>query len=57
MQLSKVFFVREGKLIGRDHYHVSVAGGDTEADVLSNFVKQYYAGHHFFPVKFIFHAS
>ena len=45
----QVFFVREGKLIGRDHYHVSVAGGDTEADVLSSFVKQYYAGTPFLP--------
>ena len=45
----QVFFVREGKLIGRDHYHVSVAGGDTEADVLSSFVKQYYAGTQFLP--------
>ena len=45
----QVFFVREGKLIGRDHYHVSVAGGDTEADVLSSFIKQYYAGTPFLP--------
>ena len=45
----QVFFVREGKLIGRDLYHVSVAGGDTEADVLSSFVKQYYAGTPFLP--------
>ncbi len=47
----QVFFVREGKLIGRDHYHVSVAGGDTEADVLSSFIKQYYAGTPFLPGK------
>ena len=45
----QVFFVREGKLIGRDHYHVSVAAGDTEADVLSSFLKQYYAGTPFLP--------
>lgn len=45
----QVFFVREGKLIGRDHYHVSVAGGDTEADVLSSFIEQYYAGTPFLP--------
>ena len=35
--------------VRRDHYHVSVAGGDTEADVLSSFVKQYYAGTPFLP--------
>lgn len=45
----QVFFVREGKLIGRDHYHISVAEGDTEAEVLGSFVKQYYAGTPFLP--------
>lgn len=45
----QVFFVREGKLIGRDHYHVSVAEGDTEADVLGSFIKQYYSGTPFLP--------
>ena len=45
----QVFFVREGKLIGREHFHVSVAEGDAEADILTNFVKQYYAGTPFLP--------
>lgn len=45
----QVFFVREGKMIGRDHYHVSVGSGDTESDVLSSFIKQYYAGTPFLP--------
>lgn len=45
----QVFFVREGKMIGRDHYHVSVGSGDSECDVLSSFIKQYYAGTPFLP--------
>ena len=45
----QVFFVREGKMIGRDHYHVSVGSGDSESDVLSSFIKQYYAGTPFLP--------
>lgn len=45
----QVFFVREGKLVGRDHYHVSVAEGDGQKEVLSSFVKQYYSGTPFLP--------
>ncbi len=40
----QVFFVREGKMIGRDHFHVLVAEGDDEAQILQDFVKQFYAG-------------
>ncbi len=40
----QVFFVREGKLIGREHFHVTVGTEDTPREVLSAFVRQYYAG-------------
>ena len=45
----QVFFVREGKLIGRDHFHLTVAEGDTKGSILSSFVKQFYAGTPFIP--------
>ena len=45
----QVFFVREGKLIGRDHFHLTVAEGDSKASVLSSFVKQFYSGTTFLP--------
>ncbi len=45
----QVFFVREGKLIGRDHFHVRVADGDASGQVLEDFVKQFYAGTPFMP--------
>lgn len=45
----QVFFVREGKLIGRDHYHVAVADGDDAGVIMTSFVKQYYAGTPFLP--------
>lgn len=45
----QVFFVREGKLIGRDHFHLTVAEGDTKASILSSFVKQFYSGTPFLP--------
>ncbi len=45
----QVFFVRGGKLIGREHYHVTIANEDTEEEILSSFIKQYYAGTPFLP--------
>ncbi len=45
----QVFFVREGKLIGRDHFYLRVANGDTPSQVLSSFLKQFYAGTPFIP--------
>ena len=45
----QVFFVRGGKLIGREHYHVTIANEDSEEEILSTFIKQYYAGTPFLP--------
>lgn len=45
----QVFFVRDGRLIGRDHFHVNIAEGDTRQQVLEAFVKQFYAGTPFIP--------
>lgn len=45
----QVFFVRDGKLIGRDHFHVAVGSEDGSAQVLATFLKQFYAGTPFIP--------
>ncbi len=45
----QVFFIREGKLIGRDHFHVSAAVAEQESEILDSFVKQFYAGTPFIP--------
>lgn len=45
----QVFFVRGGKLIGREHFHISIATEDTKEQVLETFLKQYYAGTPFIP--------
>lgn len=45
----QVFFVREGKLIGREHFHVTIGAEDTKKEVLSTFIGQYYAGTPFVP--------
>ncbi|MCD8346890.1 MAG: excinuclease ABC subunit UvrC [Lachnospiraceae bacterium] len=45
----QVFFIRGGKMIGRDHFYLRVAPHDTKAIILSSFIKQYYAGTPFVP--------
>ena len=45
----QVFFVREGKIIGRDHFHVAVGAEEDDRQVLTSFVKQFYSGTPFVP--------
>lgn len=45
----QVFFVRDGKLIGREHYYMTHVSEDNKAVILENFVKQFYAGTPFIP--------
>lgn len=45
----QIFFVRNGKLIGRDHFFLRIASGDTKNVVIQSFIKQYYMGTPFIP--------
>lgn len=45
----QVFFIRGGKLLGRDHFHMNVAEGDTRSVIISEFMKQYYGGTPYIP--------
>ncbi|MBO5408602.1 MAG: excinuclease ABC subunit UvrC [Clostridia bacterium] len=45
----QVFFVREGRLIGREHFYMKQAIHDSNAEILQTFVKQFYAGTPFIP--------
>lgn len=45
----QVFFVRDGKLIGREHHYMTHVGGQSEKAVLSDFIKQFYAAVPFVP--------
>ena len=47
--IMQVFFIREGKMIGRDHFHISIAEDDSPRRVMTSFVKQFYAGTPFVP--------
>ncbi len=40
----QVFFIRGGRMIGREHFYIRVATADTRSSILSEFVKQFYSG-------------
>ena len=48
-EVVQVFFVRGGRLIGRDHYFIRIGMDEEPQEILSNFVKQFYAGTPFLP--------
>ena len=45
----QVFFIRGGRLIGRDHFYLKIVKGDTGKEILSSFIKQFYAGTPYIP--------
>ena len=45
----QIFFVRDGKLIGRDHFYMTHVEGCDTAQILLDFVKQFYAGTPYIP--------
>lgn len=49
----QVFFIRSGKVLGREHFHISLAPHDLGKDVLTNFIKQYYGGSPFIPKELL----
>ena len=45
----QVFFIRDGRLIGRDHFYLRISEGEQEKEILSSFLKQFYAGTPYIP--------
>ena len=45
----QVFFIRAGKMIGREHFFINVREDDDEKSILSVFVRQFYSGTPFIP--------
>lgn len=45
----QVFFVRDGKLMGREHFYMTHVSETPPAQILLDFVKQFYAGTPFIP--------
>ncbi|MBR3642676.1 MAG: excinuclease ABC subunit C, partial [Parasporobacterium sp.] len=49
----QVFFVREGKILGREHFYMKHADDEEDADILRSFITQYYAGRERIPRELI----
>lgn len=49
----QVFFIREGKIIGREHFYMKNVQEDTNADIVKSFVEQFYGGTPFIPKEII----
>lgn len=47
----QVFFIRGGRLIGRDHFYLKISEGETKQEILSSFIKQFYAGTPYIPAE------
>ena len=47
----EIFFVRKSKMIGREHYFLNHLEDETDNEILSNFIKQYYMGRPILPNK------
>ena len=53
----QVFFIRGGRLIGRDHFFLRNASDSTKAELLTSFIKQFYAGSPFIPAELMLHEE
>lgn len=53
----QVFFIRGGRLIGRDHFFLRNAADSTKGELLSSFIKQFYAGSPFIPGELMLHEE
>ncbi|MDP4145052.1 MAG: excinuclease ABC subunit UvrC [Bacillota bacterium] len=45
----QVFFLREGKIVGREHFMTENTAGESKASIISEFVKEFYGGTAFIP--------
>ena len=49
----QVFFVRNGKLIGRDHFFLTGVEGESKSNIMTSFIKQFYSGTPYVPKELI----
>lgn len=49
----QVFFIRSGKLIGRDHFYLTGVDGETKSHIMTSFIKQFYSGTPYIPKELV----
>ncbi|MGN0325815.1 MAG: excinuclease ABC subunit UvrC [Lachnospiraceae bacterium] len=45
----QVFFIRAGRMVGREHFYMTQIEDETDSDIMTSFIKQFYAGTPFIP--------
>lgn len=55
--VAQAFFIRSGRMIGRDHYYLNIAPGDKLTTVMESFVKQFYSGTPYIPREIVLQAE
>jgi excinuclease ABC subunit C len=51
--VAQVFFIRDGKMLGRDHFHITGVANETRSSIMTNFVKQFYSGTPYIPKELL----
>ena len=47
----EIFYVRNSKMVGRDHFFLKGLNDEEDKEIISDFIKQYYVGRSFLPNK------
>lgn len=47
----QIFFIRGGRMIGRDHFYIRLTGSETRPEIVESFIKQFYAGTLYIPAE------
>lgn len=53
----QIFFIRDGRLIGREHFYVTIANEDSAGAILTTFMKQFYSGTPYIPREIMFQTE
>ncbi len=51
--VAQVFFVRDGKMLGREHFYLTGVEQETRSEIMANFIKQFYSGTPYIPKELL----
>ncbi len=51
--VAQVFFVRGGKMVGREHFYLTGVENEARSTIMANFIKQFYSGTPYIPKELL----
>ena len=51
--VAQVFFVRDGKMLGREHFYLTGVAEEARSEIMANFIKQFYSGTPYIPKELL----